>query len=140
MSVYRLGQAAAILGISVDSVRRLAEGGKLATSRTRGGQRVVAGAALARFAEAQAGAASKPAGRRASARNRLPGIVTRVVRDRVSAQVEIRAGPFRLVSLLTREAADELDLQPGSFVAAVIKATSVVVEAAPIPSPRAGDE
>ena len=128
MASYKIGEVAALLGVSVDSVRRLADSGKLATIRTAGGQRVVDGRQLARFMAA-APADVKPettVGR--SARNHLPGIVTRVVKDRVMAQVEMQAGPHRLVSLISREAADELGLAPGVRAVAVVKATNVIVE------------
>ncbi len=130
MQGYRLGEAAGILGVSADTVRRLADAGTLRSRRTKGGQRVIDGRDLARYASSSRGAAGTAGSARASARNRLPGIVTRVVRDRVSAQVEIRAGPFRLVSLVTREAVDALGLEPGSPVVATIKATNVGVERA----------
>ena len=128
MASYKIGEVAALLGVSVDSVRRLADSGKLATVRTAGGQRVVDGRQLARFMAA-APADLKPettVGR--SARNHFPGIVTRVVKDRVMAQVEIQAGSHRLVSLISREAADELRLMPGVRAVAVVKATNVIVE------------
>jgi molybdopterin-binding protein len=126
MPRYRLGTAARILGVSIDTVRRWADAGKLATVRTEGGQRLVDGAALAAFADAL-----DPPGtgaRASTARNRLDGIVTRVVRDRVAAQVEMRCGPFRLVALVTRDSVDALKLEAGSPACAVVKATNVVVE------------
>jgi molybdopterin-binding protein len=128
MASYKIGEAAELLGVSVDSVRRLADTGRLPTFRTSGGQRVVDGRQLARFM-ASAPPEAKPqttVGR--SARNHFPGIVTRVVRDRVAAQVEIQAGPHRVVSLITREAADELGLAPGVRAVAVVKATNVIIE------------
>lgn len=128
MPEYRLGQAAELVGVSVDTLRRWADGGRLAIRRTDGGQRVVDGAALARLATELADAGERPPGSSQSARNRFPGIVTRVVRDTVAAQVEIQAGPHRIVSLLTREAADELALEPGMLAVAAVKATNVVVE------------
>lgn len=125
---YRLGHAARILGVSVDTVRRLADQGRLATTRTTGGQRLVDGAVLAKLAETidddpEFASVS-------SARNHLLGIVTRVVKDKVAAQVELRCGPFRLVALVTRESVDNLRLQPGVMAYAVVKATNVVVELA----------
>lgn len=127
MPSYRLGQAAAMLGVSVDTIRRMVDDGRLVAVRTAGGQRLIEGESLAR--------ASKPKRQprprvftKQSARNRLPGIVTRVIKDRVAAQVEIQAGPYRLVSLLTREAVDELELEPGVPAVAVVKATNVTVE------------
>lgn len=127
MSTYRLGEAATLLGVSPDTVRRLVDAGTLRAKRTAGGQRLIDGRDLARYAARRAPAADPESGRE-SARNRLPGIVVRVVKDRVSAQVEIRSGPFRIVSLLTREAVEELGLEPGVAVSAVVKATNVVVE------------
>ncbi|MGH9268167.1 MAG: TOBE domain-containing protein, partial [Acidimicrobiales bacterium] len=126
---YRLGQVAELLGVSVDTVRRWADDGRLPTRRTAGGQRLIDGAGLARFVEQQAAPEIEPTAIVSqSARNRFPGIVTRVVKDRVAAQVEIRAGPHRVVSLLTREAADELGLAPGMLAIAAVKSTNVVVE------------
>lgn len=128
MSELRIGQAAEVLGVSADTVRRWADDGLLSTRRTSGGQRVVDGADLARFVDEQAAAPELAAIVSESARNRFPGIVTRVVKDKVAAQVEMRAGPYRVVSLMTREAADELRLQPGTLAVAAVKATNVVVE------------
>ena len=128
MASYKIGEVAELLGISVDSVRRLADSGRLVTVRTAGGQRTVDGRQLARFM-ATSPAERKPettVGR--SARNHFPGIVTRVVKDRVMAQVEMQAGPHRIVSLISREAADELGLAPGVRAVAVVKATNVIVE------------
>ncbi|HXX48644.1 MAG TPA: helix-turn-helix transcriptional regulator [Myxococcota bacterium] len=125
----RLGEAADLLGVSPDTVRRWVDGGRLHATRTAGGQRAVDGAELARFAAANAKAAGRSRSTH-SARNRFPGIVTRIVRDKVAAQVEIQAGPHRLVSLLTREAVDELGLAPGVRAVALVKATHVTVERA----------
>ncbi len=128
MASYKIGEVAELLGVSVDSVRRLADSGRLTTVRTVGGQRVVEGRQLARFmAAAPADLKAEPTVGR-SARNQFPGIVTRVVKDRVMAQVEMQAGPHRLVSLISREAADELGLAPGVRAVAVVKATNVIVE------------
>jgi molybdopterin-binding protein len=124
----KMGDAAELLGVSVDSVRRLADSGRLPTVRTSGGQRVIEGRALARFM-ARSPSEGKPqptVGR--SARNHFPGIITRVLKDRVAAQVELQAGPHRLVALITREAVDELGLAPGVRAVAVVKATNVIVE------------
>ena len=123
-----MGRAAELLGVSVDTVRRWADDGELGTSRTDGGQRVIDGSELARF---MADAAHNPvpelvAAR--SARNRFTGIVTRVLRDTVMAQVEMQCGPHRIVSVMTREAADELGLEPGVLASASVKSTNVVVE------------
>ena len=128
MASYKIGDVAELLGISVDSVRRLTDSGRLATVRTIGGQRVVDGRQLARFM-AKTPADVKPETTVSrSARNHFQGIVTRVVRDRVMAQVELQAGPNRLVSLISREAADQLGLAPGVRAVAVIKATNVMIE------------
>jgi molybdopterin-binding protein len=129
MRWYRLREAAQLLGVSDDTVRRWADRGRFATRTDEAGHRVVDGAELARFAQEIAAAADPVSvGGATSARNRMVGLVTRVVRDTVMAQVEIQAGPHRLVSLMSREAADELALEPGVLAAAVVKSTNVVVE------------
>jgi molybdopterin-binding protein len=128
MAEYRMGQAAELLGVSVDTVRRWADDGRLQTTRTSGGQRLVDGAALARLSLQLAETPEPETIVGQSARNRFTGIVTRVVKDKVTAQVEIQAGPYRVVSLMTREAADELALAPGVLAVAAVKATNVVVE------------
>ncbi len=123
-----------MLDVSVDTVRRWADSGRLQTRRTDGGQRLVEGASLARLAEELAVGTGSGAGRErlppsgASARNRLPGIVTRVTSDTVMAQVELQVGRHRIVSLMTREAAEELGLAPGVLAVATVKSTNVVVE------------
>ena len=125
-NVVRLGQAAELLGVSVDTLRRWEESGRLTVRRSAGRQRLVSLAEVRRLqAERRARARPKVA---QSARNRFPGIVTRVEKDRVAAVVEVQAGPHRLVSLMTAEAAIELGLRPGSPVVCVVKATNVVVE------------
>lgn len=128
MATFRMGQAAELLGVSTDTVRRWAEAGRVATTRTAGGQRVVEGEALAELALTLAVDQEPGAIVSASARNRFTGIVTRVVKDTVMAQVELQAGPHRIVALLSREAADELALAPGVLAVAAVKATNVVVE------------
>lgn len=128
MPQMRMREAAELLGVSDDTVRRWAESGRLPTSRDAAGRQVVEGTDLAALAQSLA---EDPPPNRASARNRLRGIVTRVVKDGVMAQVELQAGPFRLVSLMSREAADELGLEPGSLATAVVKSTNVIVETAP---------
>lgn len=125
---YRPGQVADLLGVSTDTVRRWADSGQLKSVRTAGGQRLIDGRGLARFVEEHRGAYEADSPTRQSARNRLPGIVTRVTKDKVAATVEIQAGPHRVVSLMTREAADELGLAPGVLAVASVKATNVVVE------------
>jgi molybdopterin-binding protein len=125
---YRIGQAAELLGVSVDTLRRWVDSGRIAATRVDGGRRVIDGEALARFAVELVDTRDPDVVVGRSARNRFPGIVTRVVKDGVAAQVEIQAGPHRVVSLMTREAADELGLAPGVLAVAAVKATSVVVE------------
>jgi molybdopterin-binding protein len=127
----RIGQAAELLGVSVETLRRWEAGGRLRTRRSAGGQRVVAAAEIARL-RAQRGSreAARPAARQ-SARNRFAGIVTRIERDRVAAVVEVLAGPHRLVSLLTAEAIDDLGLAVGDEAICVVKATNVIVEVPP---------
>jgi molybdopterin-binding protein len=127
MPQLTVAQAAELLGVSPDTVRRLADRGDLKASRTPGGRRRFDGASVARYVRRKYAAA---AGSRSSesARNRFPGLVTKVTKDRVMAQVEVQAGPFRVVSLISREAADELKLVPGSMVVTSVKSTNVVVE------------
>jgi molybdopterin-binding protein len=130
MSAFRIREAAELLGVSDDTVRRWADAGKIPTSED-GGRRTIDGADLARFAQELAASSDRPAARAVSnesARNRFTGLVTRVVRDTVMAQVEIQSGPHRIVSLISREAADELKLEPGSLAVASVKATNVVIE------------
>jgi molybdopterin-binding protein len=127
VATYRIGEAADVLGVSVDTVRRWVDAGRLAAERDDNGHRSITGAELAGFARAQADE-PEAGSRRSSARNRMRGIVTAVTRDAVMAQVDIQAGPFRVVSLMSREAVDELGLEVGSTAVAVIKSTNVVVE------------
>jgi molybdopterin-binding protein len=124
---YRIAEAAALLGVSDDTVRRWIDGDRLPAHREGGGPTVIDGADLARLAT-QTREAPEPGTTPSSARNRLTGIVTRVVRDTVMAQVELQAGPFRLVSLMSREAADELGLEIGVRAVATVKATQVSVD------------
>lgn len=128
MSVLRISEAAHLLGVSDDTVRRWIDAGKLA-SVTGGGRTAIEGAELARFARAAADDTAAPGVvAQASARNRFTGIVTAVLRDTVMAQVELQCGPYRVVSLMSREAADQLKLEPGVVAVASIKSTNVVVE------------
>ena len=124
--LVRVGQAADLLGVSSDTLRRWEATGKIRTRRSGGGQRLIALADVMRIS-AQRRAKTRPAVAQ-SARNRFAGIVTRVEKDRISAVVEVQAGPHRLVSLITAEAANELKLRPGLAVVCVVKATNVVVE------------
>jgi molybdopterin-binding protein len=131
VTTFRIREAAELLGVSDDTLRRWADGGRFETVTDDGGRMAIEGVVLARFAEELAATAEHPAVgpiTGASARNRMVGLVIRVVRDTVMAQVELQAGPFRIVSLLSREAADELHLEPGVLAVASIKATNVVIE------------
>ena len=131
MSTFRIKEAAGLLGVSTDTVRRWADSGRIETTCDASGRLAVDGVTLARFARELAEFADHGEDRMVvahSARNRFSGLVSRVVRDTVMAQVEIQAGPHRFVSLLSREAADELGLEPGMLAVATVKATNVTVE------------
>jgi molybdopterin-binding protein len=133
---FRISEAAELLGVSADTVRRWIDAGRLPAGRDEAGHRVIDGVELAGFVRAKGNEPDDRADE-SSARNRLRGIVTAVVKDTVMAQVDIQAGPFRVVSLMSREAVDELDLQVGSVALAVIKSTTVVVERShPAVAPR----
>ncbi len=125
MNDYRIGQAAEAIGVRVETLRRWERDGKLITVRPAGGQRRVPATEVARLV-AERRAERAPAS--SSRRNAFPGVITKVTRDTVSALVEIQAGPHRVVSLITREAADELHLKPGIEAVATVKATSVMIE------------
>ena len=128
---FKVSEAAALLGVSDDTVRRWAEGGRLTLMTGANGRSLVDGRQLATLAQELAAESALAAAfptPKASARNRITGIVTKVVKDGVMAQVELQAGPFRIVSLMSREAADELELEPGTLATASVKATTVVVE------------
>jgi molybdopterin-binding protein len=135
VATYLIREAAELLGVSDDTVRRWAEAGKLTTSTNDAGRQVVEGTVLATFAQEQAHSIAHsmatPVAAQ-SARNRLVGLVTKVTRDTVMAQVELQCGPHRVVSLMSREAADELGLEPGVLGVAVVKSTNVVIE---VPQP-----
>ena len=131
MPIFRIKEAAKLLGVSADTLRRWADGGRIETTTDGSGRLAVDGVVLARFAQdlvvsADHGESSVVVAH--SARNRFSGLISRVVRDTVMAQVEIQAGPHRFVSLLSREAADELGLEPGMLAIAAVKATNVSVE------------
>jgi len=128
---YRIRESAELLGVSDDTLRRWADAGRVETGTDGSGRRVIEGAALAKFAEELAASTERPEPRPVvseSARNRFVGLVTRVKRDTVMAQVDIQAGPHRFVSLMSREAADDLGLEPGVLAIAAVKSTNVVVE------------
>ncbi len=129
----RVGQAAEMLQVSVETLRRWETEGRLRMARSDGGQRLVDVAEVSRLLdERRKGATDRPIVAQ-SARNRFPGIVTRIERDGVAAVVEVIAGPHRMVSLMTAEAVDELDLKVGDEAICVVKATNVIVE---IPSSK----
>lgn len=131
MRTYRISEAAELLGVSSDTMRRWADSGRVAVVADAAGRQAIDGAELARFAGETAAAAERPQPRPVvseSARNRFVGLVTKVTKDTVMAQVDIQAGPHRIVSLMSREAAEELGLEPGVLAVAAVKSTNVVVE------------
>ena len=131
MPTFRIKEAAGLLGVSTDTLRRWADAGRIDTTTDPSGRMAVEGTALAALAQELAEAADREQTRvivASSARNRFSGLISRVTRDGVMAQVEIQAGPHRFVSLLSREAADELGLEPGMLAVAIVKATNVSVE------------
>ncbi|MGA8045673.1 MAG: TOBE domain-containing protein [Dermatophilaceae bacterium] len=127
MSQLRISDAAMLLGVSDDTVRRMVDSGRLKAGKDGSGRLVVEGADLAQVAVEIAVPAPAGPVTDESARNRMRGIVTRVVKDTVMAQVELQCGPFRIVSLMSSEAVDALGLEPGSVAIASIKATNVIV-------------
>ncbi|SFE48022.1 molybdenum-pterin binding domain-containing protein [Actinacidiphila alni] len=129
MPSYSIGQAARLLGVSSETVRRWADGGQLRMEREGGGNRTIDGVSLAAFATERATALSAaPEEIATSVRNAFAGIVTAVRSDEVIAQVEVQSGPHRLVSLVSREAVDELGIAVGMAVTARVKSTSVHVD------------
>ncbi|MFC4948828.1 TOBE domain-containing protein [Pseudonocardia sp. GCM10023141] len=128
MPQFRISEAARLLGVSDDSVRRYIDQGRLPADRDASHRAVIDGVALAEFARENAHASPDPSAVSRSARNRFVGLVTSVVKDQVMAQVEIQCGPHRVVSLMSAEAASELQLEPGVLAVAIIKSTNVVVE------------
>lgn len=128
VAVFRMAEAARLLGVSDDTLRRWADADRLVTRSDSAGRRVVDGADLARLAGEIAATPTAGPIVAESARNRFVGLVTRVVRDTVMAQVEMQAGPHRVVSLMSREAADDLALTPGVLAVASVKSTQVVIE------------
>lgn len=128
MSHVRISDAAQFLGVSDDTVRRWVTAGSLTSINDSSGRMAIEGRELAAFAKDQARTADDPSGTSSSARNRFVGLVTAVKADAVMAQVELQCGPFRVVSLLSSEAVEELGLEPGSVAVAVIKSTNVIIE------------
>lgn len=134
MPVFRIGEAARLLGVSDDTLRRWTNSGRVTSTTTESGQRGVNGADLARFATERVTDAVPRLP--VSACNQLSGLVTRVVRDQVMAQVEIQVGSHRIVSLMSSEAVDELGLEPGVVAVATMRSTSVIVT---LPQPPRND-
>ncbi|MFJ8888932.1 molybdopterin-binding protein [Streptomyces sp. NPDC102402] len=130
MQFYTIGQAARLLGVSPDTARRWADAGKVATHRDESGRRLIDGKDLAAFSVEIAGTTGEADAPYTTARNAFPGIVTAVKLGDVAAQVEIQAGPHRLVSLLTREAVEELGLEVGMEATARVKSTNVHIDRA----------
>jgi molybdopterin-binding protein len=130
--MIRVREAAELLGVSDDTVRRWIDDGSLPSGQDASSRKVIDGAALAEFARANAATAPRdPQGKEgmaSSARNRFTGLVTKVTTDKVMAQVEMQCGPFTVVSLMSSEAVRDLKLEPGSVAVAVVKATTVIVE------------
>ena len=122
---YRIGEAAKTLGVRVETLRRWEREGKLKTQHTAGGQRTIAAAEVARLLAERQGRQPIAAG---SARNRFPGVITEIKVDKLSATVEIQAGPHRVLAFITREAVDQLGLEVGMEAVATVKATSVMVD------------
>jgi molybdopterin-binding protein len=129
----RIGRAAEMLGVTVDTIRRWADSGRLRSVRSEGGQRLIPIDEVTRLIQERRRASADRPIVAQSARNRFAGVVTRIEVDRVAAVVEILAGPHRLVSLMTAEAVEELGLRIGDEAIGVVKATNVIVE---IPSAR----
>ena len=127
ISQIRVSQAAALAGVSDDTIRRWSESGRLDLAKDPKGRLVVDGKQLAALLQELAIETASTDPSKVSTRNRLTGIVTKVTKDSVMAQVELQAGPFRIVSLISREAVDELDLEVGTVAAATVKATSVSI-------------
>lgn len=131
MTNFRISQAAGLLGVSDDTLRRWVDDGQLAADTDDAGRKVIAGAELARYAQALA-VRQRPTqvdGAPTSARNRFTGLVTQIKTDKVMAQVDLQCGPYRVVSLMSSEAVADLGLQVGSLGVAVVKSTTVIVEA-----------
>jgi len=124
----RIKDAAALLGVSDDTVRRWIDGGALASHKDEAGRKVIAGEVLAAFAREQATPPADPLGVGSSARNRLVGLVTQVTSDQVMSEVQMQCGPFTVVSLMSTASVRQLGLEPGALAVAVVKATNVIVE------------
>lgn len=129
MPSIRIREAADLLGVSDDTVRRWIDQGSLPATQDQAGRKVIAGDVLAEFARTNSTPTPQdPTAVASSARNRFVGLVTKVITDKVMAQVEMQCGPFTVVSLMSADAVRELELEPGSIAVAVVKATTVIVE------------
>jgi len=124
----RVKDAAVLLGVSDDTVRRWIDGGSLPSFKDESGRKVIAGDELAQFAREHAAPPPDPLGVASSARNRFVGLVTKVTADKVMSEVQMQCGPFTVVSLMSTESAKQLGLEPGVIAVAVVKATTVIVE------------
>lgn len=121
---YRIGEAAEILGVRVETLRRWERTGRLRATRTAGGQRLVSASEVARLLAER----DRPRVTAGSVRNRFPGVVTEIKRDKLAATVELLCGPNRILAFVTREAVDEMGLEPGMRAVATVKATNVMLE------------
>ena len=121
---YRIGEAADLLGVRVETLRRWERAGRLRTTRTSGGQRLVSASEVARLLAQR----DRPRVTAGSVRNRFPGVVTEIKRDELAATVELLSGPNRILAFVTREAVDEMGLEPGMRAVATVKATNVMLE------------
>jgi molybdopterin-binding protein len=128
MEDYSVGEAAGLLGVSADTVRRWIDSGSLDAARTENGRRRIEGSVLAQFAQSLHESSDPQVAARDSTRNHFTGIVTKVVKDKVMAQVELQAGPFRVVALISREAVDDMGLVPRKIASAVVKSTNVSIQ------------
>ncbi len=128
MPNIRIKDAAAILGVSDDTVRRWIDSGTLASFKDSSGRKVIAGGVLAEFAREHASTPPDPLGVGSSARNRMVGLVTKVTSDKVMSEVQMQCGPFSITSLMSTESARQLGLEPGALAVAVVKATNVIIE------------
>lgn len=126
MAQMRVSEAASLLGVSPDTIRRAIDTGRLTGGKDEVGRTVVESVDVARMAQ-EHGQPSESTATHSSPRNQMRGIVTRVLSDTVMSQVEVQAGPFRLVSLISTEAVEELGLEPGSVVVASVKSTNVTI-------------
>jgi molybdopterin-binding protein len=130
MTEYRMAEAADLLGVSDDTLRRWQQQGRFETTTTSTGVAAIAGPELARLA-VEVAESPEHGPTSGSSRNRLRGIVTKVTKDTVMAQVEMSCGPYRVISLISREAADDLALEPGTLAWATVKSTNVSVDVTP---------